>query len=111
MDNRKDDKYYIKEVIDNIDIIINYVNNKSYEEFICDELLKDAAMFRLIQMAENINRISKDYKEKHTDVPWTKITGFRNGIVHEYGRTDYNIVYEIISSDIIELKKSLLNIK
>ena len=42
MDNRKDDKYYIKEVIDNIDIIINYVNNKSYEEFISPVLILNA---------------------------------------------------------------------
>lgn len=34
-----------------------------------------------------------------------QIIGFRNGIVHDYGKTDYNIVYEIISSDIYLLKE------
>ena len=31
--------------------------------------------------------------------------GFRNGIVHEYGKTDYSTVYEIVSRDIYQLKE------
>ncbi|MBO7078546.1 MAG: DUF86 domain-containing protein [Bacilli bacterium] len=34
---------------------------------------------------------------------------FRNGIVHEYGNTDYAIVYEILTSDIHDLKRVLLS--
>ena len=29
--------------------------------------------------------------------------GFRNGIVHEYGKTDYTIVYETVTQDLDEL--------
>lgn len=108
MDNIKDDDYYIKKVIENIDIIISYSSGLSFDEFIKDELIIDAIMFRLIQMVENTNRISKEYKEKHFDIDWNLIKGFRNGIVHEYGNTDYAIVYEIVTSDIYELKRALL---
>ena len=31
--------------------------------------------------------------------------GFRNGIVHEYGKTDYVIVYETATQDIDELRE------
>lgn len=36
MDNRKDDNYYIKNVIENIDIIISYTKGLSYDEFVGD---------------------------------------------------------------------------
>ena len=36
MDNIKDDKYYINKVKENIDVIIEYTSNKTYEEFISD---------------------------------------------------------------------------
>ena len=34
MDNTKNDKYYIEKVKENINAIIDYTANKSYEEFI-----------------------------------------------------------------------------
>lgn len=61
-------------------------------------------MFRLIQLIENIKNISDNFKQEHSKVPWGKMMGFRNGIVHEYGSTDYSTVYEIVSKNIYELK-------
>ena len=108
MDNIKNDKYYIDKVKENIDAIISYTANKSYDEFVSDGLLIDATMFRLIQMIENLNQISDEYKQEHSKIAWRQIIGFRNKIVHDYGKTDYNVVYEIISSDIYQLKEELI---
>ena len=63
-------------------------------------------MFRLVQMVENITHISKEYKDSHKNIKWGQIVGFRNGIVHDYGKTDYSIVYEIVSKDIYELNRT-----
>lgn len=107
MDNRKDDNYYIKNVIENIDIIISYTKGLSYDEFVGDLKNVDSVMFRLIQMVENIIRISSEYKKMHSNINWGQIIGFRNGIVHNYNKTDYSVVYEIISKDIYVLKENL----
>ena len=109
MDNVKNDKYYIKKAIENINAIVLYTKGLNYDEFVNDPLIVDATMFRLVQMAENISHISKEFKIKNHNIEWGQIGGFRNGIVHDYGKTDYSIVYEIISIDIYKLKKSLEN--
>ena len=105
MDNIKTDAYYIAKALQNIEMIIQYTENLNFDDFSTDEKLIDAVMFRLVQMVENINRISKEYKEGHAEIKWGKIVGFRNGIVHEYDYTNYSIVYEIIQKDILELKQ------
>lgn len=56
MDNIKNDKYYIGQILDDINKIIKYTNNVSYDDFIGDEQLIDAVLFRLIQMTENIKK-------------------------------------------------------
>lgn len=61
-------------------------------------------MFRMIQLVENAKNISAEFKDEHSEIKWHKIVGFRNGIVHEYDKTDYTIVYEIIVKNLIELK-------
>ncbi len=58
-------------------------------------------------MAKSIKNISLDYKKKHNNIAWGNIIGFRNGIVHDYGKTDYTTVCEIISKDIYTLKNQL----
>ena len=108
MDNIKSDKYYIEKVKENIDAIISYTANKSYDEFVSDGFLIDATMFRLIQMIENLNKISDEYRQEHSKIAWGQIIGFRNKIVHDYGKTDYSVVYEILSTDIYELKEELI---
>ena len=100
----KQDSYYLSKALTDINAIIRYTRNLSYDEFVSDEKTIDSVMFRLIQLIENIKNISDNFKQDHSDVPWGKIIGFRNGIVHEYGSTDYSTVYEIISKNIYELK-------
>ena len=103
MDNIKDDNYYAKQIVDNILAIKKYVDKKTYEEFISDGELIDAVMFRFVQLIENIKNISLEFKEKHNRIPWGKIMGFRNKIVHVYGEVDYLIVYEAATSDLDDL--------
>ena len=105
MDNIKNDNYYFNKALNDIDAIIRYSGGKSYDEFMSDEQAIDSTMFRLVQLIENIKNISIEFKESHPEIPWGDIVGFRNGIVHEYGETDYSIVYAIISKDIYQLKE------
>ena len=104
MDNKKNDSYYAQKAIENIVAIQKYLSDKSYDEFLSDNELIDAIMFRLIQLVENIRKVSQEFKDSNPQIPWGKIIGFRNGIVHEYGNTDYEIVYETITQNLNELK-------
>ena len=111
MDNRKNDKYYSEKAIESIDAIERYVGAKTYDEFLEDDELIDAVMFRLVQMIENIKNLSASFKDNNPQIPWGDVIGFRNGIVHEYGKTDYSTVYETITSDIFELREVLRKAK
>ena len=101
----KDDVYYMQKALAEITIIISYTNGLSYEEFMSDGRNIDATIFRLEQMIEHIKHLSPDFQQKHDNIPWGDIIGFRNGLVHEYGKTDYTTVYEVVSKDVYELKE------
>ena len=111
MVNLKDDLYFAKKAIEQIEVIEKYIDNISYQEFVGDIELLDAIMFRIIQLIENVKNISEQFKSKHPNIPWGKIIGFRNGIVHEYGETNYEIVYQTITNDLSQLKEVLLLVK
>ena len=75
------------------------------DDFISNDELIGAVMFRLVQLIENIKKLSNNFKEQNSQIPWGKIIGFRNGIVHEYGKTDFTIVYETVTNDLDQLIK------
>ncbi len=76
-----------------------------------DQKVNDSIMFRFIQLIENIKNISDEFKNANPQIPWGDIMGFRNGIAHEYGCTDYQSVYNTFrGNDLDELKEVLKKI-
>ncbi len=100
----KGDLYYIRQAIGDMDVILSYTLDLSYEEFARDGKTVDATMFRLQQLIEKIKSLSDTFKRQFPDIPWGEIIGFRNGIVHAYGKVNLMTVYEIVSEDINELR-------
>lgn len=104
MDNKKDDGYYFLKIVQDIDVIKKHLNNETYEQFLEDDIVIDAIMFRLVQLIENIKNVSDQFKNNHSEIQWHKIIGFRNKLVHEYGKTDYLVVYQIVTNDLNTLR-------
>ena len=110
MDNKKDDRYYLQKIITDLAFIVAHTQGISQQELEANEILVDSVMFRLIQVAENSERLTEPFKVKHSSIPWRAIKGLRNRIVHEYGNVDLKVVYDTVRQDIpaliFELKKA-----
>ncbi len=107
MDNTKNDEYYIERIIKDLQFIVDHTNELSSNDLYSDEVLLDSMMFRLIQISENAKKLTDEYKECHSQIPWKDIYGLRNKIVHNYGDVDLEIVYDTLEDDIPDLLKIL----
>lgn len=107
MEKIKDDGYFVDRIMTDLDFMIKHTTDIPMEEFYRNELLIDSILFRMIQISENVKRLSKDFKDSNGSVPWTSIIGLRNLIVHEYGKVDLAIVIETVNSDIPKLRELL----
>lgn len=83
------------------------MRNVDIDELNANELLLDSMLFRMIQISENSKKLSDEFKQKHSLVPWNAVYGFRNRIVHDYGNVDLNIIYETLKNDIPDLLEVL----
>ena len=72
------------------------------------QILLDSMLFRMIQISENAKRLTDEYKELHSNIPWGAVYGMRNRIVHDYGNVDLKVVYETLKNDVPELLQMLL---
>lgn len=103
MDNIKNDNYYLKRIITDISFVLSHTNGMSSEDFENNEILLDSVMFRLIQISENSDRLTSEFKESHSDIPWHAMRGLRNRIVNEYGNVNLSVIYNTVIFDLPEL--------
>ena len=103
MDNVKNDEYFIQTIMTDLSFVVEHTKNIDQDELYRNEILLDSMLFRLIQISENANKLSDEYKDEHNNIPWTAIYGLRNRIVHDYGNVDMEIVYSTLKDDIPEL--------
>ena len=59
MSNQKNDSFFIKKMIDDIDYIASILKDVEIEEFSSNQMMSDSTVFRLIQISENIRQISE----------------------------------------------------
>lgn len=107
MDNIKTDSYYLQKIIKDLTFVTSQMQDVDIDELHANEVLLDSMLFRMIQISENSRKLSNEYKENHTNIPWNAVYGFRNRIVHDYGNVDLNIVYETLKNDIPDLLSAL----
>lgn len=99
MDNKKP-SYYLNLIVTDLEFIIKYTNSLSYEEFMHNELVNSAISMKFIQISENSKKLPLEFIEKYEFIPWNKISGLRNRIVHDYGNIQLDIIYDTATKDI-----------
>jgi uncharacterized protein with HEPN domain len=87
---------YLKDILVSSEKIIRFVNDKSYEEFVSDEMLIDATVRNLEIIGEAVKHIPSNVRRKYRDVKWKKIAGPRDILIHEYFRIGCEVLWDIV---------------
>ena len=103
MDNGKTYKYYVEKIIDDINFCIKHLEAISLQEFNMDEILSSAISFKFVQISENVKKLPLSINEVYPTIPWNKISGLRNRIVHDYGSIQLDIIYNTVKDDLPKL--------
>lgn len=107
MDNKKDNQYYIKKIITDLTFILNHTHGLTKQKLEENEILIDSIMFRLIQVSENSDKLTDEFKTCYHSIPWRAMKGMRNRIVHEYGNVDLEVIFDTVKNDIPKLLHDL----
>lgn len=108
MDNIKNDFYYIKRLIRNIEVTSRYLSDKSMDDILVDGYLQDAIENRFTKIAEDVTKLSKEYKESTPSIPWTAIVSIRNRICHDYDVVDSPVLYKTVKVNFPQVRNELL---
>ena len=97
----------IKKMIEYIDKALRYTNGYDLESFMQNEEKVDATIFAISQIGELVKNISKETMGKYKNIEWIIIKNLRNKIVHDYEGIKLNLIWDIATKDIVQLKSDL----
>ena len=106
----KDSLNYIKHIQEAIEQIESYLGDCDFKAFSGSPMLFDATIRELEIIGEAANRITEEFQKKHSGVPWRKVIGMRNKLIHEYFEVNKKVVWLTCKEDLPELKKIVLQI-
>jgi uncharacterized protein with HEPN domain len=104
-----EDRLYLMHIADCISRIETYTA-EGRDFFFSSTLIQDAVIRNLQTLAESSQRISTSLKTAHPSVEWRNIGAFRNVIVHNYLGIDLDQIWDIVESDLPELKLQIQRI-
>ena len=105
---KKDMMVYINDIVQSMNLIEDYITDLTYEKFEESFSTQDAVIRRLQIIGEATSKLTMDFRAKNPGIPWKKIVGLRNIVVHDYSDIDLKTIWEIINEDLPETKKLLL---
>jgi uncharacterized protein with HEPN domain len=83
--------------------VSNHIKNKKPSDLEEDRLLLGGIIRELLLIGEAANAVSQESKAKITEIPWKKVVGMRNQLIHGYFDISYRIVWSTIVEDIPSL--------
>ena len=96
------DEAYLLDMLIAARKVLRYVSDTSAEEFRVDGLTQDAVVRNLQIIGEAARKTSEEIRAAHPEIPWHRIIGMRNRVVHDYTRIENrsDTVWSTVQEDV-----------
>ena len=98
----KDDRVYLAHIRDSVDLIREYTR-EGKSAFMDDRKTQDAVVRNLEIIGEAAKNVSEQLRRAHEDVPWRRIAGMRDKLIHEYFGVNLEVVWSAVEQELPKL--------
>jgi uncharacterized protein with HEPN domain len=99
----KSDDVYLRHILDAITAIERYVS-VGRDAFMSTSHWQDAVIRQLEIIGEATKQLSQSLRLQHPEIPWRRLAGLRDVLIHNYMGVDVTAVWEITQRDLPPLK-------
>ena len=102
----KDDRLYLTHIAECIRRIEEYAA-PGRDHFMTNTMMQDAVVRNFEIIGEAAKRLSPGVLDKVPEIPWRRVAGFRDVLIHDYSGVDYEEVWNIIENELHNLKEAV----
>ena len=104
---KKDPRILLQHILESIDNLEDYLRGVTEDDYLFNIEKQDSAERRLQIIGEAIVQLPQAFKDQHPEIPWVKIAGLRNRLVHEYFDIDHGLIWNILTRSLPDFKKQI----
>lgn len=101
---KKDYRDYLNDIFESINDVESFTKSMTFDSFRRDKKTIFAVIRCIEVIGEAAKKVPKSIKDKYPAIPWVKMVGMRNKMIHEYFGVDTNILWQTAREDIPSLK-------
>ena len=107
---KKDNVVYLRHILDAINAVEDYTKGITVDDFIRNSMVHDAVIRQIDIIGEAARNISEEFQEQHPSLPWSRMIGIRNKIIHEYFNINMGVVWDTVKEDLPLLKVAIIKL-
>jgi len=98
---------YLTDILEAARLIRSFIHDVDKERFDDSPLIQSAIIRQMEIIGEATKRLSDKFKSEHSEIPWRKIAGMRDILIHAYDHVDLNEVWNAAQTSMPALIKSI----
>ena len=105
-----DVRLFLEDIRESLEDIEDFSKGITKKNFLKNKLRQSAIIRKLEIIGEAVKSIPNSFRDKYPGIPWKKIAGFRDVLVHAYFGVNIERIWNIIKKDIPVLKRNFAKI-
>lgn len=98
------DALFVGDLVETVRDVRAFLDGVSRQRWDTDRILQSAVLHKMMLMGEIASALPDDLRERHPELPWRRMRGFRNIAVHRYFAVDWAVVWQIAVEDVPKLE-------
>ncbi|HCL81840.1 MAG: hypothetical protein A2077_05345 [Nitrospirae bacterium GWC2_46_6] len=100
----RDFSLFIKDILEAINDIENFIGDIDFESFSSDRKTRVAVIHEIEIIGEAAKNIPKTIRDRYKELPWQDMAKMRDKISHFYFGVKYEIVWKVVKERLPEIK-------
>jgi uncharacterized protein with HEPN domain len=97
------DEVALQDIVNAAQLITEFVQGFNKSTFHPDWKTRSAVLYQLTVIREAINDISKEFRDQHSQIPWSLMAGMHDNLIHGSDLIDWDGVLKFVKLDMPEL--------
>ncbi len=104
------DNAIILDILKSARLATEFLGNADQDSFNNDPKTQSAILHQLLLIGEAVKRLSDNFRAQHGSVPWKRIAGMRDVLIHQYDDVDLDEVWRTVRNELPDLVSRLSDI-